>query len=174
MIRAMKLAGVVVLLLLPAVNIQAEEAKGSIKSVDAGRKEVVLKGTLKDTAYDVASDAGIWLDGRRCKLDDLKIDDRVVVTYEKQANRLTARKVRALRNMEEAVGKVRETFADKRELIIKGTVKDTTYELTKDATLWIGGKKAALTDLRQGDEVLITYERRGDHLMANDVSVTSR
>ncbi len=174
MLRAMKLTGVVALLLLPAMYIQAEEAKGSIKSVDVGRKEVVLKGTIKDTTYDLANDTAIWLDGRGCKLDDLKTDDRVVVIYEKKGNRLAASTVRALRSMEEATGTVRETFSDKRELIIKGTIKDTTYELTKDATVWIGGKKAALTDVRQGDTVIVTYQRRGDHLMANDVSVRSR
>jgi hypothetical protein len=173
MIRAMKWTGVVALLLVPAVNVLADDAKGSIRSVDTGRNEVVLKGTIKDTTYEVQKDAVLWLDGRQCKLGDLKVDDRVVVIYDK-GNRLMTKYIRALRNMEEATGTVRDTLGDKREVIIKGTVKDTTYELTKDATIWISGKQSGLKDLRAGDEVRITYQRRGEHLTANDVVVTNR
>jgi hypothetical protein len=173
MIRAMKWTGVVALLLVPAVNVQADDAKGSIRSVDTGRNEVVLKGAIKDTTYEVQKDAVLWLDGRQCKLGDLKVDDRVVVIYDK-GNRLMTKYIRALRNMEEATGTVRDTLGDKREVIIKGTVKDTTYELTKDATIWISGKQSGLKDLRAGDEVRITYQRRGEHLTANDVVVTNR
>ena len=43
-----------------------------------------------------------------------------------------------------------------------------------DATVWIDGKRGSLTDLRQGDQVLITYEQRGDHWVANDVTLLKR
>src|SRR5438105_1923267 len=60
-----------------AVQVQAQdETKGTIKTVDTTRNEVVLKGTVKDTVYELNKDASVWLDGVRCKLGDLKADDK--------------------------------------------------------------------------------------------------
>jgi len=174
MMRSIKFLGVLaVAFVLGAVTyVRAEEStKGTIKSVDTSRKEVVLKGIVKDTIYEVQKDAAVWLDGSRAKLGDLKADDRAVIFYDKSGDHLIANSVRVLRKAEEASGTVRSTFGEKREVVIKGTVKDTTYELTKDATIWVNGKKGAMSDIRDGDEVRVTYEQKGDHRMTNDVVI---
>jgi len=171
---AIKSMAALALLLGLSPFVQADEVKGTLKSVDTGRSEVTLKGIVKDTTYDVAKDAAIWLDGRAIKFADLKADDRVNLTYVKKGEHMIASTVRGLRLSDEASGTVSETLAEKRELIIKGTIKNTTYELTKDATVWIHGKAASLKDIRADDHVLVTYVHRGDHWMANDVSVYKR
>jgi predicted RNA-binding protein len=159
-----------------AVQVRAEETsvKGKIKSADTTRNEVVLKGVVKDAVYELNKDAKVWLDGTRSKLSELKTDDQAVVRYEKKGDHLFASDVRALRNAKETTGTVRSTLMDKKEITIKGLVKDTTYELNKDATVWADGKKGTLADIREGDQVLITYEQRGDRMVANDVSITKR
>jgi hypothetical protein len=177
MMRSIKFFGVLALaFLLSATSyLRAEEStKGTIKSVDTGRKEVVLKGTIKDTIYDVDKSASIWLDGVSAKLGDLKAADTVVIFYDKSGEHLVANSVRALRSSKEANGTVHSTFGGKREFVIKGIVKNSTYELTKDATIWLAGKKVAMSDIRDGDEVRVTYEQRGDHMMANDVVIGKR
>ena len=168
--RAIRMTGVGALLLCLNAYVQADEAKGTIKSVDTGRKEVVLKGTVKDTIYELNSDASLWLDGARAKLSDLAADDKAVVIFEKKGEHFMASTVRALRKAEETTGAIHDIVGDKREIVIKGAVKNTTYELTKTGTVWINGKAANLKDLKAGDQVLITYERRGEHFMAADVS----
>jgi len=159
-----------------AVQVRAEETtvKGKIKSADTTRNEVVLKGTVKDTAYELNKETMIWLDGARTKLGELRTDDQAVVRYEKKGEHLIASDVRALRNAKETTGTVRSTLMDKKEITIKGLVKDATYELNKNATVWADGKKGTLADIREGDQVLITYEQRGDRMVANDVSITKR
>jgi predicted ribosome-associated RNA-binding protein Tma20 len=175
MVRAIKFVGALVLLVSFAVNVRAEDrTNGTIKSADTTRNEVVLKGIVKDTVYELDKGAQVWLNGLRSKLGDLKADDRAVVTYEKKGDHLMARDVRALRNAKETTGTVKTTFADRKEITLKGLVKDTTYELNPGATVWADGKKATLADIREGDQVLVTYEQRGDRLMANDVSITKR
>jgi len=174
MMRSIRFLGAVALtLVLGAVTqVRADEVtNGTIKSVDTTRKEVVLKGIVKDTIYEVKKDASLWLDGVRAKLEDLKADDKAVILYEKSGDHLMATSVRALRKSQEATGTVRSTFGDKREVVIKGTIKDTTYELTKDATIWFDGKNVKITEIREGDEVRVTYEQKGDHRMTNDVVV---
>jgi len=142
--------------------------------VDAGRNEVVIKGVVKDTVYGVEKNAAVWLDGARVKLSDLKADDRAVIYYEKSGDQLMASSVRALRKAEEATGTVRSTFGEKREVVIKGTVKDTTYELNKDAVIWSSGKQVKISEIGEGDEIRVTYEQRGDHRMVNDVVITKK
>lgn len=175
MVRSCKIGCVVTLLLVMAVRVGAQEtASGKIKVADTARNEVVLKGVVKDTVYELTKDAAVWLDGMASKLSDLKADDQAVVTYRKNGDHLMASTVRAVRNAKETTGTVKNTFPDKKEVTVKGIVKDTTYEVIKGGTIWIEGKQATLKDIREGDHVLITYIQRGEHLMAQDVSVTKR
>jgi hypothetical protein len=174
MMRAMKVFGTLALLLAVGGLAQADNTKGTIKMVDSARNAVVLKGVLNDSTYELAKDATVWLDGKRAKIGDLAADDRAAIIYEKKGDRLVASQVRGLRRAEEATGTVNDIFGDKREVTLKGVVKNTTYELTKEATVHIEGKAAALAGIQAGDEVLVTYEKRGDHFMANDVTVLKR
>jgi len=172
--RATRFGGALALLFGVSAMVYGDEAKGTIKNVDTARNEVVVKGVVKDSVYELNNDATVWLDGARAKLADLKADDRIVVLYEKKGEHMMASSVRGLRNTQETRGTVSDVLGDKREVTLKGTIKNTTYELIKSGTVWIVGKTGALTDIRQGDEVLITYEQRGDHLLARDVTVTKR
>jgi Cu/Ag efflux protein CusF len=152
----------------------ADETKGTIKSVDIKRHEVVMKGLVKDSLYELKKDAWIAIDGVKAKLEDFKEGDRAVVSYVTSGERMIASEVRGLRNAQEAKGTVKGTFAEKRELTLKGVVKDSTYELNKDATIVINGKASQLTDLREGDEVMVTYVERGDRMMANEVRASRK
>lgn len=174
MLRWIRPAAVVVLVFGLGASLRAEEAKGTIKSVDTKRMEVVLKGIVKDTVYELEKSASVWLDGFRCKLSDLSADDRAVIVYEKKGDHLMAVRVRGLRRTQETTGAVSDVFGEKREITLKGTIKNTTYELTKEGTVWLDGKQGKLTDIRPGDEVLVTYEARGDRMVANDVTVYKR
>lgn len=173
--RVLKGTGIFAVLFgMTAIASAAEETSGTIKTVDANRREVVIKGVVKDTVYELNKDATVWLDGAAAKLTDLKADDRVVVIYDKKGDHLMAAQVRGLRECQEARGTVSDVVADKKEVVLKGTVKNTTYEMGKSATVWIDGKTSALKNVRAGDDVIVTYQRRGDHMIANDVTVKGR
>jgi Cu/Ag efflux protein CusF len=165
MIRATKFMSVFAVLVF-AGYVSADETKGAIKSVDTGRNEVVLKGVVQNSIYELNKDAAVCLDGVKSKLADLKEGDHAVVVYEKKGDHLMASEVRGLRNAQEATGTVRGIFADKKEITLKGVVKDTTYELNRDGTVWLNGNESRLADLREGDQVTITYQKKGDHHMA--------
>jgi len=95
MSRLLKCTGVVALLLGLGASLQADETKGTIKSVDTSRKEVVLKGLVKDTVYEMTKDATVWLDGLRSKLGDLKADDKAAIIYTKSGDHLMASQIPA-------------------------------------------------------------------------------
>jgi hypothetical protein len=152
----------------------ADETKGTIKSVDVKGNDVVMKGLVKDSMYELKKDAWIAIDGKKAKLADVKEGDTAVVAYVASGDHFIASELRVLRNAQEAKGTVKGTFAQKRELTLKGVVKDSTYELAKDATVVINGKASQLTDLREGDEVMVTYIERGDRMVANEVRASRR
>lgn len=171
---AIKLTGVAITLLGLTAIIQADETKGTIKAVDTTRREVILKGVVSDSTYALNKDASVWLDGVRCKLSDLAADDRAVINYDKKGDRMMVAMVRGLRKAQETTGIVNDIYGDKREITIKGTIKNATYELKKDGTVYVEGKLGNLKDIRAGDQVLITYEQHGDRWVANDVTLMKR
>jgi Cu/Ag efflux protein CusF len=165
--------GIALMFLVALASIaSAEEAKGTVKSVNAEKAHLVIKGILNDTTYDLNKDAKLCLDGKKAKLADLREGDHVTIEYMKAGdNRLMAAEVRALRKATETTGTVRGAVSEKHELILKGILRDTTYQLEKDATIWINGKEGKLADLREGDQVRLTFEQRGDQNMASEVTM---
>ncbi len=175
MMRAIKFIGMLAMLLTLTAFVRAEETKGTIKTVDLGRHEVVLKGLIKDTNYELSKNATVWLDGFKSKLGELHADDTAHITYEKDGEHMKATCVRVLRKAKDTSGTVRGVASQKKEIILKGLVKDTTYELAPNGTVRLDDNKSGtVADLREGDQVRITYAQRGEHLVAAEVYVTKR
>jgi len=171
MIRATRVFSLLapVLMLTMAGYLNADETKGTIKSTDATKSEVVLKGTISNSVYELTKDAYVCLDGVKSTIADLKEGDHAVIVYDKKGEHMMAGEVRGLRNAKEASGTVGDIFSDKNEITIKGVLKNTTYEMNKSGTIWLNGQKSALTDIRAGDNVLLTYEQKGDRYVVNCV-----
>jgi Cu/Ag efflux protein CusF len=167
-----RLAVAVAFVLGLAGVVSAEETKGTIRAVNPDKGEIVVKGILSDSTYELNKDARLCLDGKKAKVGDLHEGDHVTIEFLKAGdNRLRAAEVRALRKATETTGTVRGAMSEKNQLILKGILKDTTYQMEKDAMVWINGKEGKLADLREGDQVRITYEQRGDQLMAAEVTL---
>jgi Cu/Ag efflux protein CusF len=158
------------LLVSLAAPTRAEEySKGTIKTVDVGRSEVVLKGVLSDSVFHLDKGAWVVIDGRKSKLGDLKEGDKVTVEYNKKGNDMAATAVRCLRNASETNGAIRFVIANKNQIVLRGTVKDTAYTLDKNAKIYVNRDERNLSDLREGDQVYLTYVQRGDDLMVSEV-----
>jgi len=152
----------------------ADDARGTVRSVNAEKNQIVLKGIVSDTTYNLTKEAWVVLDGRRCKLTELKDGDRAQISYDKKNNEMIAYGARCLRTASETTGTVRFVITDKNELVLKGVVKDTAYFMEKDVKIYIDTKERNFSDLREGDEVGLTYVQRDDRLMVNEVRVTKR
>jgi hypothetical protein len=149
----------------------ADTVTGTVRSVNTDRNEIVLKGVLKDTTYQLDKNPWIVLDGRKCKLTDLREGDKATVEYTEKGGNMIASSARVLRNASETSGITRFVIADKMQIVLKGVVKDTPYQLVKNATILFNGKEGKFSDLREGDQITLTYERSGDQFVAHDVRV---
>ena len=72
--------------------------------------------------------------------------------------------------LQEAKGKVKSVTADKKEFIVTDKDgKDWEFTMSADGKVRLGDKDVKLDDLKKGDEVTITYEKKGGKLIATEV-----
>jgi len=157
------------LLLGLAMPVLADDAKGTVRNIYVDKNHVVLKGILNDATYHIRKDARVIIDGRNMHLKDLREGDRVEMTYEKKAGDNVATEVRCLRKYSETNGTVKNVITDKHQLILKGVLKDTTYDAEKDALVFINGRQQLFSDLRDNDTVMLTYESRDNRNMVSEI-----
>ena len=77
----------------------------------------------------------------------------------------------ALAADETAKGKIKRVSIDRKELVVTDdTGKDLTFQLEDNAKVRLADKDVRLNDLREGDQVEIKYEKKGDKMMAKEVT----
>jgi hypothetical protein len=77
----------------------------------------------------------------------------------------------ALAAEETAKGKIKKVTADKKEFVITdNNGKDWTFTTDKDAKIRLADKESKLDDLKEGDEVEVKYEKKGDQMVAKEVT----
>jgi Cu/Ag efflux protein CusF len=87
-----------VLMLVLAVPVVADETKGKIKTVDPNKSEFILTdANAKDWPMQVEKNAQVFINDKEAKLTDLRAGDEVSVTYEKQGEKLITKTIRATR-----------------------------------------------------------------------------
>jgi Cu/Ag efflux protein CusF len=95
-IATLVLGVMVVALLLGFASVaMADEAKGTIKSVDADKGTVTVTVDGKDMTCMVAKDCKITVAGKEAKIGDLKKDAKVTVTYKKDGDKIVASAIAA-------------------------------------------------------------------------------
>jgi len=70
----------------------------------------------------------------------------------------------------EAKGKIKNVTADKKEFTVTDIDgKDLDFTLSEDGKVRLGDKDVKLNDIKKGDEVTVTYEKKGDKLIATEI-----
>jgi hypothetical protein len=61
--------------------------------------------------------------------------------------------------------------ADKNEFVLTDSNnKDWTFHMDKDAKIRLADKDIKLADLKEGDEVEVKYEKKGDQMVAKEIT----
>ena len=75
----------------------------------------------------------------------------------------------------DAKGTIKSVDATKNQFVLTDSNgKDWTILVAKDAKVVINDKEAKLADLKGGEEAAVTYEKKGDDLMASAIKVTRK
>jgi Cu/Ag efflux protein CusF len=76
---------------------------------------------------------------------------------------------------DEVTGKVKSVNGDKNELVVTDKDgKDFTFHLADNAKVKIGDKESKLSDLKEGDELRVKYERKGDRFVASEIRLEKK
>jgi Cu/Ag efflux protein CusF len=71
---------------------------------------------------------------------------------------------------EEAKGKIKSISADKKQFVVTdNNGKDLEFTLTDEGKVTLADKDIKLNELKEGDQVTITYEKKDDKMMASEV-----
>ena len=71
---------------------------------------------------------------------------------------------------DEVKGKFKSITADKREFTVTDNDgKNHEFVLTEDGKVKLGDKDGKLSDLKEGDEVTITYEKKDGKMMVSEI-----
>jgi hypothetical protein len=75
----------------------------------------------------------------------------------------------------DAKGTIKSVDATKNQFVLTDSNgKDWTILVAKDAKVVINDKEAKLADLKGGEEANVTYEKKGDDLMASAIKATKK
>ena len=71
---------------------------------------------------------------------------------------------------DEVKGKIKSITADKREFTVTDSDgKNHEFVLNEDGKVKLGDKDSKLNDLKEGNEVTITYEKKDGKLMVSEI-----
>src|SRR5262249_18763645 len=79
---------------LTAPVLAAETVKGKIKSVSADKNEFVLTDNNgKDLTFQTNAQSKVQLNNKDSRLNDLKTGDQVTVTFDKEGDKMIAKRI---------------------------------------------------------------------------------
>jgi hypothetical protein len=80
------------ILVREGTNKTSELGRGSVKTFDADKKQLVLTDPNgKEWTFHIGSDAKVRLNDKESKVSDLKLGDKVTVVYDKKGDEMTAK-----------------------------------------------------------------------------------
>jgi hypothetical protein len=159
---------------------QPKTAIGVIKRVKPDDKVLIVRPTTgnkggKPVIFKVAKNARISLGGKKAGMADVKEGQQAHITYivVKGRNRAQVVKLNSAQQAKTAIGVIRRVKSDDRVLIVKPRQdgKLTPFKLTKNATITLGGKKAEIADIKEGQQAQITYIVVKDRNRAREVKL---
>jgi Cu/Ag efflux protein CusF len=147
-----------------------------IKSVNADQKQItVTDQDNKDWTYTLTDNAKIFLpDNKEGKLNDLKAGQNISLLWEKRGDHYFTNAILLqegdLRDAMLTEGTVKRVNAGQNEVVVSDkNNKDWTYHLMDNAKVSVGTRTGKLTDLKDGNQVVIVYQKKDNTYQVRDI-----
>jgi Cu/Ag efflux protein CusF len=162
-------AGLTMPVLAESKDREEQTIKGKVKRVSTDDNLFVLTDNKgQDRTFQVAREARIRLNNKDARLSDLREGEEVTVTYRARANDICTEK--GAQNAHTTRGQIRRLDADSQRVVLKDRQgKEQTFEFGPDAKVRLEDREAKLTDLKEGQEVAITFTKEGDRMMVRNI-----
>jgi hypothetical protein len=77
-------------------------------------------------------------------------------------------------NSLDAKGKITAVRPEKNEVVVSENVKNWTFQLAKDGKVFMNDRESKLSDLKAGDDAIVTFDRQGQQLLASVIRCTRK
>jgi Cu/Ag efflux protein CusF len=170
-------------LALALVLVMASHALATvkIKSVSADQKRLtVTDKDGKEWMYTVTDDVKIFLpDSKEGKLTDLKEGQNITLLWQKRGDSFFTHAIvlqeGELKDAQLAQGTVKKVNAGQNQIMVTDRdSKEFTYHFADKGKVTLGTKEGKLGDLKDGDKVIMVYEKKGDQYMVRDICAERR
>jgi hypothetical protein len=190
-----------ILTVLTAVTLaavaSAAEVRGVLSKVDLDKNEITLEGRGKGArgmtySFAVDKDTQIQLGGEPVTLKDLAPGKHVRVFYETRGDRTVALMIKGFAFLpptttatspppvpadpNAVTGTLQRVAFTEREIVVvgadaKGAETETTFRVPMDVKVMRGDKPIAFDDLKEGERVAVTPEKRDGKRTAKAIQV---
>ena len=179
-----------------AAAASAAEVRGVLSKVDLDKNEITLEGRGKGArgmtySFAVDKDTRIELGGEAATLKDLAPGKHVRVFYETRGDRTVAVMIKGFAlgtpaatatpplphaDPNAVTGTLQRVAYTEREIVVvgpdaKAAEAETTFRVPADVKVMRGDKPIAFDDLKEGERVAVTAEKRDGKLTAKAIQV---
>jgi hypothetical protein len=149
-----------------------------IKSVAADQKQITATDKDgKDWTFTATDNVKIFLpDNKGGKVSDLKAGQEITLLWEKRGEHLFTNAILLqegdLKDAHLAAGTIKKVNAGRNRIMVADPDnKQFTYHFADNGKVTLGTKTGKLSDLKDGDKVIVVYEKKSDQFMARDICV---
>lgn len=148
---------------------QQEVIKGKVQSVSDQRNQIVVRDeNNRDWAIQIAKDARVRVNDKDAQARDLKEGDQVAVSFRRVARDVVAAQDEKAGRF--VAGRVERAPAEGNQLVLKDHEgQEHTFQVGQNADIRVNGKSGKLSNLKQGDHVVVAYSKNGDASEASEV-----
>jgi len=146
---------------------QQQVVKGKVQSVSNDNKQIVVRDeNNRDWAIQIAKDARVRVNDKEAQAGDLKDGDQVTVSFRQVVRHVVTSQ--GEKACQFTAGRVQR--ASDEQLTIKNHQgEEQTFQVAQNAGVRVNGKSAKLSNLKEGDHVVVGYSKNGDASEANEV-----
>jgi hypothetical protein len=151
---------------LATPSLAAEMVKGKIKEFAADKDRFVLTDREgKDWTFHLSEAARVFVNEKAARLQDLKEGFEATVTYSMVDDKRIASEIRTAAGLADGTtkGQIKTVTANRSQFVLTDTNgNDFLFTLLPQAKVSINDRDGRLQDLKAGDRVHVSYERRPD------------
>lgn len=148
---------------------QQETVKGAVQRISDDHQQIVIRDqNNRDVAVRIGKNAKIRINDKEGQASDLKTGDQVTVSFRRVVRRVMTSQGGQANQF--VAGRVQSVSADGTQLVVKDRRgQEHKLQVIQNAAVRVNGKNAKLSNLKEGDHVLVACTKRGEASEACEV-----
>ena len=138
---------------------QQQTIKGTVQRISDNHQQIVVRDqNNRDVAVRIGQNSKIRINDKEGQASDLKDGDQVTVTFRQVVRRVMTSQGGQANQF--VAGRVQSVSADGTQLVVKDhRGQEHKFQVIQNAAVRVNGKNAKLSNLKEGDHVLVACSK---------------